>query len=330
VKKREEFIKSIFSIASPLEFNDLSLEIFRFQYAKIPVYKEYVDHVVKDISQIKKISQIPFLPISFFKSHLVSSEKSPLIFRSSGTTGQSRSEHHILNPEVYIKSFTKHFYETYPEAKNHIIIALLPSYLERADSSLIYMVNHLIKENKMAESGFYLNASDELISIIEKSNTQNKKVILFGVTFALLDLVEDNGNQKWPHVTVIETGGMKGRGKEMTRNELHTFLKTSLGTPNIHSEYGMTELLSQAYTEDEWFTPSSWMKVLIRDADDPFSIHSKHKRGGINIIDLANLDSCAFLATEDLGEIHVSGKFKVLGRFDQSEIRGCNLMVTDL
>ncbi len=330
--KREQFIKSIFSITDAQNFNELALEIFHYQYEHISIYNEYLNLINVKTDSISHFSEIPFLPISFFKSHAIikEKEKAQKIFRSSGTTGQTTSQHFINDLSLYEKSFTKHFYEVYKEAKDSIIIGLLPSYLERNDSSLVYMVNELIAQSSAPQSGFYLHANDELLNVIHEAQKEGKEVILFGVTFALLELCEKHAPLNWSHVTVIETGGMKGRGKELTRTELHDELSKGLGCKNIHSEYGMTELLSQAYSSSEWFTCPNWMKVLVRDVDDPFALYTESKRGGINIIDLANIDSCSFIATEDLGELDANGRFKVLGRFDQSEIRGCNLMVTEL
>ncbi len=329
--KREEFIKSVFRLDSFVEFNEKAMELFRFQAENVEPFKRFLDFLKIQPESIHTIEQIPFLPISFFKSELILSEGLPSngAFRSSGTTGSIPSEHHVYDFSLYEKSFNSFFESTYGSPEDLVILALLPSYLERNDSSLVYMVNHLISSSKNASSGFYLQNHEELVEKINGLKASGKKVILFGVTFALLELAEKFPNSDWSHVTIIETGGMKGRGKELTRAELHKTLKSALSIKSIHSEYGMTELFSQAYSKDEWFMTPNWMKILIREVEDPFTYAKLGRTGGINVIDLANVDSCAFIATQDLGKLNEHGQFQVLGRFDHSEVRGCNLMVSE-
>lgn len=330
--KREEFIKSIFSLDSPTDFNEKALELFRFQAENVEPYKRFIDYLDFNTDSIGTIEEIPFLPISFFKSEeiLSSGLRSNGVFRSSGTTGSIQSEHHVHDFSLYEKSFTNYFKEKYGQTEDLVILALLPSYLERNDSSLVYMADNLIKSSKNPSSGFYLDNLDELVRKIEYLKNSDKKTILLGVTFALSELADNFPTSDWSHVTIIETGGMKGRGKELTRTELHKTLKSALHVNSVHSEYGMTELFSQAYSEGEWFTCPKWMQILIRETEDPFSYTQENRTGGINVIDLANVDSCAFIATQDLGKLNSKGEFQVLGRFDNSEVRGCNLMVSEI
>uniref|UniRef100_UPI003567DA85 acyl transferase n=1 Tax=Labilibaculum sp. TaxID=2060723 RepID=UPI003567DA85 len=250
-------------------------------------------------------------------------------FTSSGTTGNLTSRHFVPDLKMYEQSFTKGFEQYYGSVSDYCILALLPSYLEREGSSLIYMMEHLIRDSKHPKSGFYLHNHEELIATIKELKKQNQKILLLGVSFALLDLAE-KFQLDLENVIVMETGGMKGRRKEITREELHAFLTKRLGVEKIHSEYGMTELLSQAYSKGDslFFTPS-WMKVLIRDTYDPFSYEKQGRSGGVNVIDLANIHSCSFIETQDLGRIHADGSFEILGRFDHSDIRGCNLLVNE-
>jgi len=321
-----ELQHKIFEIKSDKEFNDISIQIFRHQYKNNNVYRDFVDYLNIKTSQVKHYKNIPFLPIEFFKTHKIYSSDSELQieFKSSGTAGQNRSSHFIADLKIYEKSFKECFKLFYGNPEDIRILALLPSYLEQGNSSLIYMVEHLIKKSRVKESGFYLDASERLLNII---NNKEGPTLLLGVTYALLDLAEKTGvnNSK---LMVMETGGMKGRRKEMTREELHSILKYKLHVDTIHSEYGMTELLSQAYSKGNGlFKTPPWMKILIRDTNDPLSLVPDEKTGGINVIDLANLHSCSFIATQDLGKIKSNGFFEVLGRFDVSDIRGCNLMV---
>ncbi len=321
----------IFNIQSEEEFRQIALEVFQFQAVNNPVYAKYISLLNVDIPRVDKIDKIPFLPIEFFKSHQVisSNQEIQAIFTSSGTTGNLTSRHYVSDLDIYQDSFTKGFEAFYGAVKDYCILALLPSYLEREGSSLIYMMEKLIKDSKHPKSGFYLNNHEELIANLKELKSQNQKILLLGVSFALLELAE-NHQLDLSHVIVMETGGMKGRRKEMTREELHTILTSRLGVKKIHSEYGMTELLSQGYSKgDSLFETPSWMKVLIRDAYDPFSYEKTERSGGVNIIDLANLNSCAFIETQDLGKIHPNGKFEILGRFDNSDIRGCNLLLSE-
>lgn len=321
--------KAIFEISNDTEFEKVALEIFKYQFETNRVYRSYCDLLCKHPSDIQKIEDIPFLPIQFFKSHeVVSNLKSPTItFSSSGTTNTGNSKHFVTDLKLYEQSFFSAFKLFYGEPSEYCILALLPSYLERDGSSLIYMVDALIKNSKNSSSGFYLNNLDELAATLRRNEEKGIKTLLIGVTYALLDLIEKfQFNLK--NTIVMETGGMKGRRKEIIREELHDLLKVGFGVNKIHSEYGMTELLSQAYSKgDGNFTCPPWMKVLTRSIYNPFETNVSSKNGGINIIDLANLNSCAFIATQDLGKTYEDGSFEIIGRFDAADIRGCNLMV---
>jgi len=319
----------IFNIDSEESFEALTFDVFKFQFENNPIYRSYCDLLYKHPSTIRTLEDIPFLPIQFFKSHTIlsSNELIQKTFSSSGTTGQNTSKHHITNLKIYEESFRNAFNVFYGDIKDYTILALLPSYSEREGSSLIYMVEHLISESNKEKSGFYLYNLSELASTLKNLDNQNENVLLIGVSFALLDLIESHKLQL-KHTIIMETGGMKGRRKEIVRHELHRLLKDGLGVKTIHSEYGMTELLSQAYSKGNGvFETPLWMKVLIRDTDDPLTItESLNKTGGINIIDLANINSCAFIATQDLGKRIFNNQFEVIGRFDNSDIRGCNLL----
>ncbi len=320
---------SIFNINNQTEFEDLTLKIFKFQFENNRIYRSFCDLLYKHPSDIKDIKDIPFLPIQFFKSHNILSSKDVIkaTFSSSGTTGSITSKHHVTDLDIYTQSFTKGFQQFYRNIEDYVVLALLPSYLERKGSSLIYMVDAMIKQSKYAESGFYLNNYSELKDTLVTLESQGKKILLIGVSFALLDLVETyqfNLN----NTIIMETGGMKGRRKELIREDLHAKLKIGFGVNSIHSEYGMTELLSQGYSKGQGiFHSPNWMRILTRDTEDPLSIYASGKTGGINIIDLANINSCSFIATQDLGRVNDDGTFEVIGRFDNSDIRGCNLMV---
>jgi len=293
------------------------------------VYKQYIDYLGKDVQSIDSYKEIPFLPIEFFKNKKVycGAEKHEDIFLSSGTTGSVQSNHFVKDLSVYEESFIRGFEYFYGDIKEYCVLALLPSYLERDGSSLVYMVNDLIEQSNHKDSGFYLHNINELVEKLKKLSSKNQKVLLIGVTYALLDIAE-NFSLELPNTIVMETGGMKGRRKEMIREELHDLLTKQLGVKSIHSEYGMTELLSQGYSHgDGVFNCPPWMKILIRDVNDPLSLLSDQSTGGINVIDLANINSCSFIATQDLGKLYPDGSFEVLGRFDTSDIRGCNLMV---
>jgi len=323
------FTDNIFKIRKEREFEDLALQIFKYQFQNNEVYQLYIETLGLDITKISEIKDIPFLPIDFFKTHkVVSAIQIPeQIFTSSGTGGSLQSKHFVTDIKVYFQSFLKGFSHHYGEVSNYCILALLPSYLEREGSSLVFMVNELIKQSNHVESGFYINNQAELVEMLNSENLKNKKVLLMGVSYALLDLVE-NFNVRHSNLIVMETGGMKGHRKELIREELHEILKKGFAIDSIHSEYGMTELLSQAYSSGKGiFTTPPWMKILIRDPNDPFHLLENGQSGGINVIDLANINSCSFIMTQDLGRMTNNNTFEVLGRFDSSDIRGCNLLV---
>jgi len=321
--------EAIFSIENDEQFKKLALEIFKFQAEHCSVYKEYIHHLHINIEAVSAIEQIPFLPISFFKSHSILSNTNPveITFSSSGTTGMTQSSHHVTNIKLYEQSYLKAFNQFYGNIEDYCFLALLPSYQQRAGSSLIYMVNDLIEKSKHLKSGYFLYNYDELLQTLEELKSKNQKTVLIGVTYALLDFIEQY-EIDFPNLIVMETGGMKGKRKEMVREELHEQLTNGFGIKSIHSEYGMTELLSQAYSLGEGiFNCPSWIKVLIRDTNDPLTLIPNGKTGGINVIDLANINSCCFIATQDLGRINPDQSFEVLGRFDNADIRGCNLLV---
>lgn len=323
---------TIFNIQSENDFLKTALEIFRFQAKNNAVYRKFITLLNVDVKKVNSLEKIPFLPIQFFKSHRITTfnQKEEKIFLSSATTGSIQSKHYIKDLSVYENSFKKGFYHFYNNIEDYTVLALLPSYLEREGSSLIYMANDLINSSNDKKSGFYLHNLNDLSKTLQRLDASGKKVLLIGVSFALLDLVEAfSFNLK--NTIVMETGGMKGKRKELVREELHAILKKGFGVSKIHSEYGMTELLSQAYSKGNGiFKCPPWMKILIRDTEDAFSILPKGKSGGINVIDLANIYSCSFIATQDLGKKHPKNTFEILGRFDHSDIRGCNLMVSDL
>ncbi|WP_273275370.1 acyl transferase [Maribacter polysiphoniae] len=319
----------IFNISTEKEFESMAIDVFRFQLRNNSVYKEFCHYLDKTESNVKELKQIPFLPIDFFKSKKVvaTKDQEQIVFSSSGTTGQVTSKHYVTQLKLYGQSFTKGFDHFYGDVSQYCILALLPSYLERSGSSLIYMVNDLIEKSNHADSGFYLKEIDALVETLTRLDNQGVKTLLIGVSFALLDVVEEHTLQL-NNTLVMETGGMKGRRKELIREELHDILKKGFGVSEIHSEYGMTELLSQAYSKGNGiFNTPPWMKVLIRDTEDPLSYLPDGKTGGINVIDLANINSCSFIATQDLGKKSKDRSFEILGRFDHSDIRGCNLMV---
>lgn len=315
--------QAIFNIKTANDFKVIALEVYRHQYKFNPVYQKFCQLINKTPDRIKELIDIPFLPISFFKTQTVLASKIPIVktFVSSGTTGKNTSKHFITDLSLYEESFTCTFEQFYPNFKNQPIIALLPSYLEREDSSLIYMVNRLLEKNTHSNSGFYLQLDEKTLNFLTNSNESK---LLIGVTFALLDLADKKHDLK--NTTIIETGGMKGRRKEIIRAELHQILKSNLKATAVHSEYGMTELLSQAYFQNDHFVCPPWMEVFKREPNDPFSVKTFGK-GALNIIDLANLNSCSFIATDDLAEVYDQHRFNVLGRIDHSQIRGCNLLV---
>ncbi|MFT5237178.1 MAG: phenylacetate-coenzyme A ligase PaaK-like adenylate-forming protein [Flavobacteriaceae bacterium] len=319
---------AIFSIKSFEDFERLAIKIFRYQYENTEVYRQFCDLLKVAPASVKKIENIPFLPIQFFKSHRVISEaeSEAITFTSSGTTGSITSKHYVSDLSLYEKSFLTAFELIYGNPSQYVILALLPSYIERGGSSLVYMAASLIETGDVEHSGFYLNDTDALIEKLIFLESINQKTILIGVSYALLDLIEKQ-NFKLKNTIIMETGGMKGKRKELVKEELHSILKNGFGVTRIHSEYGMTELLSQAYSKGEGvFYSPPWMKIRTRDTEDALSF-VEGKTGGINVIDLANLYSCSFIATQDLGKIRDDGGFEILGRFDASDIRGCNLMV---
>jgi len=319
----------VFNIKDQSDFLETALEIFNYQYNKNIVYQGFINSLRKKPEEVKTLGRIPFLPVEFFRNHQIISGDRPveMIFESSGTIGVTPGKHFVTDRSLYEESFLKAFQIFYGDPDEFLIEALLPSYTEREGSSLVYMVDHLIKKSLNPQSGFYRSNTSDLIQTIETAKKSNQKTLLLGVSFALLDLAE-NQSPDLSGVIVMETGGMKGRRKEITRQEMHTTLKDKFNVPAIHSEYGMTELLSQAYSKgDGIFYCPPWMKILIRDPQDPLSLITEPGRtGGINIIDLANINSCSFIATSDLGKLHEDGGFEVLGRFDNSDIRGCNLL----
>lgn len=343
-------MNDLFNITTEEEFQAACLETFQYQYKNVEVYQKFVDFLGKNPSKVKKIEDIPFLPIEMFKNHLVldkvfgsaQTDKSLSYFQSSGTTQiQTRSKHYIADFNLYEESIYKSFEQFIGKPEDYIFLGLLPNYSENPHSSLIYMVDFLMKKSAKPENGYFLYNHQELFELLQKLGQENKKVILFGVSFALLDFLdycqsersEESFSIRSEYLTVIETGGMKGRKAEMTKDELLEILQKSFGTDKIYSEYSMTELLSQAYSlgNNEYECPN-WMRVLIRNAEDPFSYLEDGKTGAINIIDLANRYSCSFIATQDLGRIEKrefeNEKFQVLGRIDHSDIRGCSLLVS--
>lgn len=325
----------IFDIASETEFRLLCMEIFRMQAQHCSVYKEYLELTGCNPCKVDSIDQIPFLPVRFFKSKKIVTDRSDngesgkeeIIFTSSATTGMTPSKHYVTDLKLYEKSFTEAFRHFYGDPAQYAILSLLPSYLEREGSSLIYMAGHLMKLTGNPASGFYLYNYRELADTLSRLKEEGQKTILLGVTFALLDFVKEYKTD-FPQLTVIETGGMKGRGKEIARNRLHEILCEGFGVEKIHSEYSMAELLSQAYSKgDGLFLTPPWMKIVIRDLYDPFCYHDGcGVTGGINIIDLANINSCSFIETEDMGRITARG-FEVLGRMKNAELRGCNMLI---
>jgi cyclophilin family peptidyl-prolyl cis-trans isomerase len=329
MQRLPKILNSIFDITSPDNFNDLAMEIFHYQYAFNKVYKDFTDQLGVMPKNVQSVEQIPFMPVEFFKEHkiITGDFHTETVFYSSGTTGNVQSKHYIIDTELYKKSFTNTFMYFYGNVREYYLLALLPSYLERKRSSLIYMINELISQSRDEDSGFYMHDHETLAEKLRQSKKHKKKLMLFGVSFALMELVEKY-TFDIPEAIIIETGGMKGKREEIIREELHSVFCKGFGVKKIHSEYGMTELLSQAYSKgDGLFKTPPWMKILIRDLHDPFSLLPAGKTGPINIIDLANIHSCSFLATQDLGRIQNNGSFEVLGRIDESDVRGCSLMV---
>ncbi|HER08461.1 MAG TPA: acyl transferase [Bacteroides sp.] len=335
--------QAIFQIDTEQTFRSAALEVFRFQSAHNPVYREYLARLGVDARGIGKIEDIPFLPVEFFRTRRVicSNTDPEIIFESSGTTMSAPSRHYVSDASLYRRSITEGFRTFYGAADRYCILALLPSYLERGGSSLVFMMDHLIRLSGHPDSGFYLDQLDDLAAVLRKRAADGHPTLLLGVSFALLDLAEKYPLTLGDPIIVMETGGMKGQRKELVRSELHSLLTVAFGTGSIHSEYGMTELLSQAYSQGGGlFRSPSWMKVLVRDPNDPLTILEPvgekdpgpgtamaSASGGLNMIDLANLHSCAFIATGDLGRVYRDGSFEVTGRFDHADVRGCNLLV---
>ena len=321
--------EKVFDIKNQLEFKKQCLDIYNFQYENNMVYQNYCNMICEDPTDVNEINKIPFLPISFFKTKkILSTDNFEKVFYSSGTTTNSRSKHFISSLKLYQKSFINNFKLNYSDITQYTILALLPNYYDNKDSSLIYMIEKLIKLTKSKESGFFLDEYFNLSKkLIELDTKKERKTILIGVPYALLDMIDFNQFQL-NNTIIMETGGMKGRRKEMVRTELHEKLKRGFGVSKIHSEYGMTELLSQAYSKgDGIFKTPSWMKVIIRDINDAQNLDFNKKSGAINIIDLANYNSCSFIATDDMGKHVNDDEFELIGRVDNSDIRGCNLLV---
>lgn len=323
-QRLNELEQEIFSIQNEMDFERVALEVYQYQSKNCPIYREYVHQL--NWKAPTSSHEVPFLPISFFKSHRVISDglDQEVIFKSSGTGGD-RSQHFVHSSELYKSTFRFIYHQFIGNPENQVILALLPNYMEQGDSSLIFMVDDLIAQSKHPLSGFVLNNMDDLIQRYKSAIDAEKQVVIFGVAYSLLDLCELKPDLS--RATVIETGGMKGRRKELTKRELHQLLRKGLNCENISSEYGMTELLSQAYSNrDGIFETCPWMNVRIRETNDPFNYVQAGKTGGVNIIDLANVYSCSFIATQDLGRISSKG-FEIMGRFDHSDVRGCNLLV---
>ena len=312
------------------EFLKTAIAIFHYQYENNPIYRKYCDLLNVDPLEVIALEKIPFLPISFFKSHEIKTTKfdAQAEFNSSGTSSTTPSVHHIKDLKIYEKGFLETFKNFYGNVSDYRVLALLPSYIERGNSSLVYMVNDLVEKSGYKESGFFLENLDELYKTLNALAKSKQKTILIGVSFGLLDFIESYKPEENENLIIMETGGMKGRRKELIRVELHQILSEGFNTQYIQSEYGMTELLSQAYSiKSGRFCTPNWMKVMIRKIDDPFSYARIGETGGINIIDLANIYSCAFIQTDDLGKFTNELEFEVLGRFDSSEARGCNLLL---
>ncbi|MFO7940028.1 MAG: acyltransferase [Bacteroidales bacterium] len=324
-------LSDIFSLSNHADFEAMTLRLFRFQAKHNAVYREYLSYLRTDVSGISRVEDIPHLPIQFFKTHRVVTNPAGLpvqeVFRSSGTTGQVRSVHEVVNREFYQQSLLQGFERAYGNPQKYAFLGLLPNYLENKQASLIFMVKELMKSSGGKHNGFFLNNFSDLDLTIRLLEEENKLYILFGVSYALIDFAQAY-QPRIKSGIVLETGGMKGKRKEMTKQELHELLRTKLNVTAIHSEYGMTELLSQAYSKgDGVFRLPPWMRIAIRDPYDPFTQLPAGRTGGVNVIDLANVYSCAFIETQDLGKVDDDGHFQIVGRFDQAEVRGCNLLV---
>lgn len=326
-------LSSIFNIKTEADFLEAALDTFRFQYQQISIYQQFVDYLKINPDKVDCLEKIPFLPIEMFKNHKVLNNNisTDLFFQSSGTTQLNLSKHWIADQDLYKESIYKSFSQFIGKPEDYIFLGLLPNYLERQNSSLIYMVDYLMKQSNQPENGYFLYNHDELFSLLNEINSAQKKVILFGVSFALLDFLDTIKGKKLmtsDQFIIIETGGMKGRKEEMTKDELLDIFQKDFGTDKVYSEYSMTELLSQAYsTGNNLYDTPAWMRIMIRNLEDPLSYVEEGKNGAINIIDLANRNSCAFIATQDLGKI-INQQFQVLGRIDHSDVRGCSLLVS--
>ncbi len=325
-----KFEKDIFSVTEA-NFEAMALEVFCFQHHHNAVYRQWCDALQVRKEAVTTLHQIPFLPIELFRHHQVvcgEVEANTICFTSSSTTSQTPSRHYVRDINVYERSFLKAFEKVYGPVEQTVVLALLPGYLERKGSSLVYMFQHLISKGAVG-SGFYLHNQEDLIEVLQALKAKGQKTLLIGVSYALMDLAE-KGVVPGPQCVVMETGGMKGKRKELLKSELHGYLKVRFQAKEIHSEYGMTELLSQAYsTGDEWFDAPPWMKFLIRETDDPLCYKTDGRTGGVNVIDLANINSCSFIATQDLGRLHSGERLELMGRFDESDIRGCNLLLEE-
>ena len=327
-KKRQELKELVVNIENN-NFEAVALEIFRFQYTFNALYQSFVDCLNVNIANVSSLQQIPFLPVSFFKTHTVKTGnfEAEIVFASSGTTGQQTSKHYLSNAILYDRISVHGFEKFYGTLEEYCFLALLPSYLERPDSSLVHMCSNFISRSKYEQSGFFLNDYSRLVELIKSLQERKIPTILIGVSYALLDLAE----QFQPDLSgliVMETGGMKGRRAEITRDAMHSYLREKMNLSEIHSEYGMTELLSQAYSKgDGLFYPSPTMRVFTAEITDPLTIQKPGKAGTVQVVDLANIDSCSFAATQDLGVYYEDGGFEITGRQDNSDIRGCNLMV---
>lgn len=320
-------LPAVFTVDSS-NFEQIALQVYNYQYTHVPVYNEFCTHLGRTPDTVTRIEEIPFMPVELFKTHRVIATGQPLsnIFESSGTTGSVSSKHFVGDPALYEQSFLTAFQKFYGKPEDYVILAMLPSYLERSNSSLVYMADKLIKLSNQRESGFFMHLTEKLIIILNDLRMRKQKTILIGVTFALLDFAEQF-RINFPDLIVMETGGMKGRREEMTRKEVHDKLTKAFGVPTIHSEYGMTELLSQGYSYGNGvFKSPPWMKIIARDMYDPMRHLPPNQTGAVNVIDLANLHSCSFIATGDIGKVSDDGSFEILGRMDNTELRGCNLM----
>jgi phenylacetate-coenzyme A ligase PaaK-like adenylate-forming protein len=332
IPKPAELEQKVFNIHNEKEFESIALQTYHFQYTNNLLYRDYCDAVKKTPASVKELADLPFLPISFFKTHRIetSAFDPELVFKSSGTTGSQTSSHFVKSASLYRESFSACFREFFGDPRDYCILGLLPSYLERGNSSLVYMVKELVKESSHAYSGFYLDEFTKLDKVLKALEASAQKTILFGVSFGLLDF-SGQFPQELKHTIVLETGGMKGRREEMTKEELYAVLKKKFGVGTIYSEYGMTELLSQAYAVDGRFRSPRHLRILLRDESDPFLVNGPGTgtfTGAINIIDLANLYSCSFIASDDLGKLYPDGSFEILGRLDHSDIRGCSQMIS--